>query len=134
MASAKIFETSVTNNGLSQDSNQPDDLFQSRDNFVSLFSALQLVEYPHNNGLEVIFAGGRKKMTPKNLTDPEYPDKTGERLDGRNLIKEWVDKYPNSQYVWNKTAFHNIDPNKVNRVMGKSVGGMTHLRVSGLID
>ena len=73
-------------------------------------------------------------MTPKNLTDPEYPDKTGERLDGRNLIKEWVDKYPNSQYVWNKTAFHNIDPNKVNRVMGKSVGGMTHLRVSGLID
>ncbi|XP_067051441.1 alkaline phosphatase-like isoform X2 [Acropora muricata] len=80
--------------------------------------ALQLVEYPHNNGLEVILAGGRKKMTPKNLTDPEYPDKTGERLDGRNLIKEWVDKYPNSQYVWNKTAFHNIDPNKVNRVMG----------------
>ena len=99
-----------------------------------MFSALQLVEYPHNNGLEVIFAGGRKKMTPKSHTDPEYPDKTGERLDGRNLIKEWVDKYPNSQYVWNKTAFHNIDPKKVNRVMGKSVGGKTHLRVNGLID
>ena len=111
----------------------PIDIF-TYNNFVPLFPALQLVEYPHNNGLEVIFAGGRKKMTPKDHADPEYPDKTGERLDGRNLIKEWVDKYPNSQYVWNKTAFDNIDPKKVNRVMGKSVGEMTHSHVNCLID
>ena len=30
MASAKVVETSVTNNSPSQDSNNPDDLFQSR--------------------------------------------------------------------------------------------------------
>ena len=31
MASAQVVETSVTNNSPSQDSNHPDDLFQSRD-------------------------------------------------------------------------------------------------------
>ena len=30
MASAQVVESSVTNNSLSQDSNHPDDLFQSR--------------------------------------------------------------------------------------------------------
>jgi len=80
--------------------------------------ARQLVEYPHGNGLEVIFAGGRKKMMSLNDTDPEYADVTGERLDGRNLIKEWIEKHPNSQYVWNKTAFDNIDVEKSDHVMG----------------
>ena len=54
----------------------------------------------------------------KNDTDPEYANETGERLDGKNLIKEWIEKYPNSQYVWNKTAFDQIDPEKVDHVMG----------------
>ena len=70
--------------------------------------------------MEVIFAGGREKMTSTNHSDPEYPGETGERLDGRNLIDEWKDKYPNSEYVWNKTAFEKIDPEKVDRVMGRS--------------
>lgn len=48
--------------------------------------AQQLVDYPHGNGLEVVFAGGREKMMSRNDTDPEYPKETGERLDGRNLI------------------------------------------------
>ena len=82
------------------------------------FLARQLVDYPHGNGLEVIFGGGREKLMSKNDTDPEYPNETGERLDGRNLIKEWIDKYPNSQYVWNKTGFDDIKPEMVDRVMG----------------
>ena len=82
------------------------------------FLARQLVDYPHGNGLEVIFGGGREKLMSKNDTDPEYPNETGERLDGRNLIKEWIEKYPYSQYVWNKTGFDEIDPGKVDRVMG----------------
>jgi len=80
--------------------------------------ARQLVDYPHGNGLEVIFGGGREKFMSKNDTDPEYPNETGERLDGRNLIKEWIEKYPNSQYVWNKTGFDQIVPEKVDHVMG----------------
>ncbi len=68
-----------------------------------------------------MFAGGRRELMHKNQTDPEYPDKKGERLDGRDLIKEWVDKHPNSQYVWNKTAFDKIDVNKVDHVIGESI-------------
>ena len=56
----------------------------------------------------------------KNQTDPEYPDKKGERLDGKNLIQEWLDKHPNSEYVWNKTQFDHIDAEKVDHVIGTS--------------
>ena len=55
----------------------------------------------------------------RNDTDPEYPKETGERLDGRNLINEWVNKHSNSLYVWNKTAFDQIDVEKTDHVMGK---------------
>ena len=68
--------------------------------------------------MEVVFGGGRKKLMPQNQKDPEYPDKKGERLDGRSLIQEWLDKYPNSEYVWNKTQFDQIDAEKVDHVIG----------------
>ncbi|XP_078373755.1 alkaline phosphatase-like isoform X2 [Oculina patagonica] len=80
--------------------------------------ALQLIEYPYGDGIEVIFAGGRRELIPNNETDPEYSANKGERLDGRNLINEWVDKHPNSQYVWNKTGFDQIDVEKVDHVIG----------------
>ena len=85
-----------------------------------VFAALQLVEFPYGDGLEVVFAGGRRELMHKNQTDPEYPDKKGERLDGRNLVQEWVTKRPNSEYVWNKTQFDQIDVEKVDHVIGNS--------------
>ena len=54
----------------------------------------------------------------RNQSDPEYPDENGERLDGRDLIQEWLEKHPNSQYVWNKNQFDQIDVEKVDHVMG----------------
>ena len=57
----------------------------------------------------------------QNQTDPEYPDKKGRRLDGRDLIKEWVDKYQNSKYVWNNTEFEKIDAEKVDHVLGMRI-------------
>lgn len=80
--------------------------------------ATHLVEYSHGNGIEVVFAGGRREFMHKNQSDPEYPDKKGDRQDNKDLIKQWLEKYPGSHYVWNKTAFDKIDPNKVNRVLG----------------
>lgn len=85
-----------------------------------LSQATQLVEYPHGNGIEVVFAGGRREFMHKNQSDPEYPEKKGDRQDNKDLIKQWLEKYPDSQYVWNKTAFDKIDANKVNRVLGTS--------------
>ena len=68
--------------------------------------------------MEVVFAGGRRELMHKNQADPEYPDKKGERLDGRDLISEWVNKLQNSKYVWNKTEFDRIDVDKVDHVIG----------------
>jgi len=70
--------------------------------------------------MEVVFAGGRKEVMHQNQTDPEYPDKKGDRGDGRDLIQEWLDKRENSHYVWNKTTFDQIEVNKVDRVIGRS--------------
>ena len=58
----------------------------------------------------------------QNQADPEYPHETGERLDGRDLIQEWVNKHSNSQYVWNKFGFDQIDPQNVDHVIGMYSG------------
>ena len=79
-----------------------------------------MVEFPYGDGIEVVFGGGRRKFLHENQTDPEYPDKKGERLDGRDLIQMWVDNHTNSQYVWNKTQFDLIDVEKVDHVIGMS--------------
>ena len=36
---------------------------------------------------QVILGGGRSKLMPNNMSDPEYPDKSGLREDGEDLIK-----------------------------------------------
>ena len=54
-----------------------------------------------------------------NMSDPEYPDKNGNREDGRNLTQAWLNKHPKSIYVWNKEQFDKIDPEKVDKVLGK---------------
>ena len=79
---------------------------------------MQLLEFPYGNGMEVVFGGGRRELMHKNQTDPEYPDKKGDRLDGRDLISEWVNKFQNSKYVWNKNEFDQIDVDKVDHVIG----------------
>lgn len=69
------------------------------------------------NGLEVALGGGRTKFMPNTMTDPEYADKKGERTDGRNLIREYQQKF-NGQYVWNKTQFDALDAMKTERLLG----------------
>ena len=80
--------------------------------------ARQLVEFKYGDGLEVALGGGRSKFLPKETADPEYADRTGERLDARNLPDEWTAKYKNSAYVWNKAQFDRIDPKKTKHLLG----------------
>uniref|UniRef100_A0A8C2VU63 Alkaline phosphatase n=1 Tax=Chinchilla lanigera TaxID=34839 RepID=A0A8C2VU63_CHILA len=64
--------------------------------------ATQLVS---NMDINVILGGGRKYMFPLGTPDPEYPDdanSTGVRLDGKNLVQEWLAKHQGSRYVWNR--------------------------------
>ena len=51
--------------------------------------ARQLIEFPFGDGIEVVLGGGRRGFMPVEQRDPEYPDKTGRRHDGRDLIAEW---------------------------------------------
>ncbi|MDQ3374466.1 MAG: alkaline phosphatase [Acidobacteriota bacterium] len=80
--------------------------------------ARQLIEFPYGDGLEVALGGGRTKFVSNKTIDLEYPDKKGERLDGRDLPKEWTTKYKNSAYVWNKQQFDSIDAKKTKHLLG----------------
>ncbi|MCY7346529.1 MAG: alkaline phosphatase [Pyrinomonadaceae bacterium] len=80
--------------------------------------ARQLIEFAYGDGLEVALGGGRTKFISNQTADPEYADKKGERLDGRDLPKEWTTKYPNSNYVWNKQQFDAVDARKTKHLLG----------------
>lgn len=80
--------------------------------------ARQLIEFKYGNGLEVALGGGRRNFIPKETTDPEYSDRQGDRLDGRDLTREWKDKYKNSAYVWSREQLLAIDPKKTDHLLG----------------
>jgi alkaline phosphatase len=96
------------------DANLPADARQN--NFPDI--ARQLIEFPYGDGLEVALGGGRSKFISNQTNDPEYTDRKGERLDGRDLPKEWTTKYKNSEYVWNRQQFDSIDAKKTKYLLG----------------
>lgn len=79
--------------------------------------ARQLIEFAYGDGLEVAFGGGRSKFLPRTVVDPEDSGKKGERIDGRDLTREWLKMRPDSAYVWNKAQFYAIDPGRTRRVL-----------------
>ena len=84
--------------------------------------ARQLIEFTNNlpgtDGLEVALGGGRRSFLPRiDGIDPETQG-PGERLDGRNLTEEWLSNYPNSNYVWNRDQFLDIDPASTQHLLG----------------
>ena len=54
------------------------------------------------------------------MYDEEYNDVNGDRDDGQDLIQMWLDKHNSeaSAYVWNASAFNDIDPLKTDRLLG----------------
>ncbi len=97
------------------------DIFtRSKDAYEAKFPdiARQLIEFPYGDGLEVAIGGGRSKFLPKETVDPEYPAKTGERLDSRDLTREWTNKNKDSAYVWNKSQFDAIDTKRTKHLLG----------------
>ena len=53
------------------------------------------------HGPTVALGGGRREFTTVEQRDPEYDDKVGQRLDGRDLVGEWQRAHPRGAYVWN---------------------------------
>ena len=97
------------------------DIFlQHKDAYDAKFPdiARQLIEFPYGDGLEVAIGGGRSKFLPRETADPEYKNRTGERLDNRDITKEWLAKYKDSAYVWNKDQFNAINPQTTKHLLG----------------
>jgi alkaline phosphatase len=86
--------------------------------------ARQLLENPHGDGLEVALGGGRTYFMPKtdatgaDVLDPEYSTVKGRRNDGRDLTKEWQQKYGDKAYAWNKAQFDAVNPRTAQRLLG----------------
>lgn len=70
--------------------------------------AAQLIDFPYGDGIDVAMGGGRGNFLPSEAADPEYPDRLGRRLDGRDLAAEWLER-PGARYVWNKAQFDAVD-------------------------
>ncbi|XP_065097249.1 alkaline phosphatase, tissue-nonspecific isozyme [Paramisgurnus dabryanus] len=73
--------------------------------------------------INVIMGGGRKSMYPKNTPDVEYPSEkkhNGTRIDGRNLVAEWLDRVKDKKgfYVWNKRDLLSLNPNNMDYLLG----------------
>lgn len=67
--------------------------------------AQQLLDFAPGRGPKVVLGGGRGRFLPESEPDPEYPDKTGLRRDGRNLVAEWLERNPGGVFVWNTRQF-----------------------------
>jgi alkaline phosphatase len=78
--------------------------------------ARQLIESPIN--FDIALGGGRSKFLPADTPDPEYPDQTGERADGRNLAMEWAEKSAEHRYIYDSAGFNRIDFSSDLRVLG----------------
>lgn len=83
------------------------------DNLESRFKGVDV------NGLDVVMGGGRRHFLAKDKTQ-NSPDAIsgveGDRTDGRNLISEWQQKYPQGVYVMDQAGFNSIDTRQTSKV------------------
>ena len=70
--------------------------------------ARQLVEFPHGDGVDVVFGGGRAMFLAIEGPDPEDETTTGRRRDGRNLAAEWVAGGEDRRLVFDQTGFDEL--------------------------
>lgn len=57
-------------------------------------------------------------MFPNNVEDPEYVGEMGDRLDGQNLVVEWLKNKKRAKYVWNKAEFDKVNAKNTDFLMG----------------
>jgi len=80
--------------------------------------ARQLVEFAEGDGIDVALGGGRAQFLPREKRDPERPDQTGARADGRDLVAAWKERHPDGAFVWNRDQLLALDPQRVGPVLG----------------
>lgn len=80
--------------------------------------ARQLIEFEHGDGIEVVMGGGRQMFQSRQQRDPEYPELSGLREDGRDLVAEWRTRHPQGTYLWNRAGFDALDFARAEKVFG----------------
>ena len=80
--------------------------------------ARQMIEQPVGSKLDIILGGGRSNFLPSTMADPEYPNQTGRRTDGRDLVAAWRKANPGGSYVWNERDFAALNLNGAGKVLG----------------
>ncbi|XP_067948456.1 alkaline phosphatase-like [Watersipora subatra] len=82
--------------------------------------ARQLIE--DNLDIHVLLGGGRKYFLPNNQSDPEYPNESGSRTDGKDLTKIWLDsqmkKGRKARYVTDQAGFDAATPENTDYLFG----------------
>lgn len=79
--------------------------------------ARQLVHGETGKNFKVIFGGGRKKFLPKSFKF--LNGESGQRNDGANLIKEWLQqKKTSAKFIYDKKGLLELDYNNTEYVMG----------------
>ena len=66
--------------------------------------------------------GGLSNFIEKDSFLPGYTNKNGSRIDGRNLVQEWIDTRTQSQkrakFIKNKSELDDLDPKDTDAVLG----------------
>jgi alkaline phosphatase len=96
--------------------------------------ARQLVEVAHGDGFEVVLGGGRAAFLPATARDPQYPDQTGARTDGQDLIKAWQTQHPDGAWVWTRDQLHAVDVARTPRVLGLFAPSHMHYEADRAAD
>lgn len=78
--------------------------------------AAQLLHPVDGRGHDLVLGGGRAAFLPANVADPEYPESTGARRDGRNLTEEW--QAAGGHYVWNAGQFNQLPTDPEAKLLG----------------
>jgi len=87
-----------------------------RDDFPDI--ARQLVEWPFGDHLEVAMGGGRRHFLPAEATDPEHPDRSGSRRDGRDLAAEWSQRGDGWRTVFTAAELEALDLESTSHLLG----------------
>ena len=84
--------------------------------------ASQMIDFgegqQQGQGLDLVLGGGRESFRPTSAVDPEYPESSGARKDGKDLIANWLRKEDGREFVWNLDQFRNLDPLGSGRILG----------------
>lgn len=79
--------------------------------------ARQLLAFRAGDGIDVAMGGGRGKFQPSATPDPEYPQTHGLRSDGRDLVREWLERHPRGRYVWNTAQLDALDLSRTSHLL-----------------